>query len=79
MQFRVDSLGLSGGVTQVLRDLIHQRLGLFYDANQFDQLADRLAPLVAFQERVPETDRPDLHIRQVHPGDHRRKLLDTDR
>ena len=46
MQFRVDSLGLSGGVTQVLRDLIHQRLGLFYEANQFDQLADRLAPLV---------------------------------
>ena len=46
MQYRVDSLGLSGGVTQVLRDLIHQRLGLFYDATQFDQVADRLAPLV---------------------------------
>ena len=46
MQYRVDSLGLSGGVTQVLRDLIHQRLGLFYDSNHFDQLADRLAPLV---------------------------------
>ena len=46
MQYRVDSLGLSGGVTQVLRDLIHQRLGLFYDATHFDQLADRLAPLV---------------------------------
>jgi chemotaxis protein methyltransferase CheR len=46
MQYRVDSLGLSGGVTPVLRDLIHQRLGLFYDVNQFDQLADRLAPLV---------------------------------
>lgn len=46
MQYRVDSLGLSGGVTQVLRDLIHQRLGLFYDASQFDQLADRVAPLV---------------------------------
>jgi chemotaxis protein methyltransferase CheR len=46
MQYRVDSLGLSGGVTQVLRDLIHQRLGLFYDATQFDHMADRLAPLV---------------------------------
>ena len=46
MQYRVDSLGLSGGVTQVLRDLIHQRLGLFYDATQFDHVADRLAPLV---------------------------------
>ncbi len=46
MQYRVDSLGLSGGVTQVLRDLIHQQLGLFYDATQFDHVADRLAPLV---------------------------------
>ena len=46
MQYRVDSLGLSGGVTQVFRDLIHQRLGLFYEATNFDQLADRLAPLV---------------------------------
>jgi chemotaxis protein methyltransferase CheR len=46
MQYRADSLGLSGGVTQVLRDLIHQRLGLFYDSTQFDQVADRLAPLV---------------------------------
>jgi chemotaxis protein methyltransferase CheR len=33
-------------VTQLLRDVIHQRLGLFYDTAQFDQLADRLAPLV---------------------------------
>jgi len=46
MQYRVDSLGLSGSVTQVFRDLIHQRLGLFYDSHHFDQLADRLAPLV---------------------------------
>jgi len=46
MRYRVDSLGLSGGVTPVLRDLIHQRLGLFYDAEQFDDLADRLAPLI---------------------------------
>jgi chemotaxis protein methyltransferase CheR len=46
MRYHVDSLGLSGGVTQLLRDLIHQRLGLFYDATQFDYVADRLAPLV---------------------------------
>jgi|SRR6185503_9509171 len=46
MQYRVDSLGITGGVTQVLRDLIHQRLGLYYDATQFDQVADRLAPLI---------------------------------
>ena len=46
MQYRVDSLGLSGGVTQVLRDLIHQRLGLFYEAIHFVHVADRLALLV---------------------------------
>ena len=46
MQYRVDSLGITGGVTQVLRDLIHQRLGLYYDATQFDHVADRLAPLL---------------------------------
>jgi chemotaxis protein methyltransferase CheR len=46
MLYRVESLGLSGSVTQILRDLIHQRLGLFYEAAHFDQVADRLAPLV---------------------------------
>jgi chemotaxis protein methyltransferase CheR len=46
MQYHVDSLGVSGTVTTILRDLIHERLGLMYDAHQFEQLADRLAPLV---------------------------------
>jgi chemotaxis protein methyltransferase CheR len=46
MQYRVDSLGLSGTVTTVLRDLIHEQVGLMYEPHQFDQLADRLAPLV---------------------------------
>lgn len=45
MQYR-DSLGLSGSVTSILRDLIHERLGLRYEPHQFDQVADRLAPLV---------------------------------
>jgi len=46
MQFRTESLGLAGHVTTILRELVHDRLGLFYDPSQFDQLADRLAPLV---------------------------------
>src|SRR5512138_3549712 len=46
MQYRVDSLGVSGTVTTVLRDLIHDQLGLMYESHQFDLLADRLAPLV---------------------------------
>jgi chemotaxis protein methyltransferase CheR len=46
MQYRADSLGLSGHVTVIFRDLIHDQLGLMYEPHQFDQLADRLAPLV---------------------------------
>jgi chemotaxis protein methyltransferase CheR len=46
VQYRADSLGLSGRVTAIFRDLVHERLGLFYEEAQFDQLADRLAPLV---------------------------------
>ena len=41
-----DSLGLSSAALPLLRDLIHDRLGLFYDAPRYDALADRLAPLV---------------------------------
>ena len=46
MQYRADALGLSGTVTTILRDVIHEELGLMYEPHQFDQLADRLAPLV---------------------------------
>ena len=46
MQYRADSLGLSGSVTTLLRDLIHEQLGLLYEPHQFDQVGDRLAPLV---------------------------------
>ena len=46
MQFRAESLGLAGHVTTILRELVHERLGLFYDEGQVDLLADRLAPLV---------------------------------
>ena len=46
MQYRADSLGLSGTVTTILRDLIHEQLGLMYEPHHFDQLADRLAPLI---------------------------------
>src|SRR3982751_817213 len=46
MASHADSLGLSSSALPLLRDLIHERLGLFYDATRFDTLADRLAPLV---------------------------------
>ena len=46
MEFSAESLGLAGSVTAIFCDLIHERLGLSYDASQFAQVADRLAPLV---------------------------------
>lgn len=36
---------------------------------------DQIAPMAAKLDEVPASDRPDRHVRQVHPGDHKRKLL----
>jgi chemotaxis protein methyltransferase CheR len=46
MQFDADALGISRASTRLLRDLIHEKLGLFFEDHRFDQLADRLAPLL---------------------------------
>lgn len=56
MHYRADSLGLSGSVTTLLRDLIHEHLGLLYEPHQFDQVADRLAPLVVARGRASFMD-----------------------
>jgi chemotaxis protein methyltransferase CheR len=41
-----ETLGLPDSSFSLLRDLIHERLGLFYDAAKKDMLADKLASLV---------------------------------
>ena len=41
-----DALGLSRSAAPLLRDLIHERTGLFFDNGRCDVLTDRLAPLV---------------------------------
>lgn len=46
MPFDADSLGISSAPIRLLRDLIHVKLGLFFDDLRLDQLADRLAPLL---------------------------------
>jgi chemotaxis protein methyltransferase CheR len=46
MRFDADSLGIGSASARLLRDLIHEKLGLFFDESRFDQLADRLAPLL---------------------------------
>ena len=46
MPFDSDALGLASTSTRLMRDLVHDRLGLFYDEHRFEQLTDRLAPLL---------------------------------
>jgi chemotaxis protein methyltransferase CheR len=46
MAFEPENLGLPATGLPLLRDLIHERTGLFYDNGRYDTLADRLAPLV---------------------------------
>lgn len=47
MTFETDSLGLQGGAAALIRDLIHERTGLYYDNGRMDSMIDRLAPLVS--------------------------------
>ncbi|HEY7058770.1 MAG TPA: protein-glutamate O-methyltransferase CheR [Vicinamibacterales bacterium] len=46
MSTHSDNLGLSMAAMPLLRDLVHERTGLYFAADRFDMLADRLAPLV---------------------------------
>jgi chemotaxis protein methyltransferase CheR len=46
MGFDAESLGLSDSAVGLLRDLVHERTGLFYDDGRRDMFADRLANLV---------------------------------
>jgi chemotaxis protein methyltransferase CheR len=44
--FGSDALGVPATGLPVLRELIHERTGVFFDADRTEQLADRMAPLV---------------------------------
>jgi chemotaxis protein methyltransferase CheR len=46
MTFEPENLGLRSTGLPLLRDLIHERTGLFYDNGRYEALSDRLAPLV---------------------------------
>lgn len=46
MRFYSDTLGISDSAFTLLRDLIHERTGLFYSDSNRGLLADRLSPLV---------------------------------
>lgn len=46
MAYQPDHLGLSEAALPLLRDLVQEHLGIFYEASRLDTLRDRLAPLV---------------------------------
>lgn len=46
MGFKSGNLGVTGGADKLLRDLIHERTGVFFDNGKGDLLADKLSPLV---------------------------------
>jgi chemotaxis protein methyltransferase CheR len=46
MPFDADSLGLQPAAISLLRDLVHERLGIYYEGTRCDSMADRLAALV---------------------------------
>jgi len=39
-----------------------------------DLSSERIEAIAAAHDSIPQTERPDQHIRQAHPGDYRRKL-----
>jgi chemotaxis protein methyltransferase CheR len=47
MSFESESLGIRTTGLELVRDLVHEHSGLYYDQARLDSLADRLAPLVA--------------------------------
>jgi chemotaxis protein methyltransferase CheR len=46
MSFTPENLGLQEAGLPLLRDLIHEQTGLFYDNGRYDTLSERMAPLV---------------------------------
>ena len=46
MTYESDALGLSGAPARLLRDLVHETLGLHYEDSRLPQLLDRVSPLV---------------------------------
>jgi chemotaxis protein methyltransferase CheR len=46
MGSHIRGLGLSDAAVPLLRDLVHERCGIFFEPSRYDVLAERLAPLV---------------------------------
>src|SRR5215203_2683520 len=49
MSSDADGLGIRPAAMTLLRDLVHERTGVFFDDQRIGSMGDRLAPLVANQ------------------------------
>jgi len=77
MSFYTDSLGLSDSGLSLLRDLIHERTGLFYGNGKTDLLTDKLSPLVIERGLGSFLDYYYLLKYDPHSGDDWRLALDA--
>jgi len=77
MALWTDSLGLPDSAFIVLRDLIHERTGLFYDNGKSDLLTDKLSPLVV--ERGFKSFLDYYYLLKYDPGasDDWRRVIDA--
>lgn len=75
--FDVYARHLSGALELRYEDVVYDKLALVARVVGhlgFAVSEARFANIAAKLDEVPDTDRPDQHVRQVHPGDHARKL-----
>ena len=78
MAFEPENLGLSSAGLPLLRDLIHERTGLFYDNGRCETLGDRLAPLVIQRGFRSFLDFYYLlKYDEREPGDEWRRVMDA--
>jgi chemotaxis protein methyltransferase CheR len=77
MTTHYDSLGLSASALPLLRDLIHEKLGLFYDRGRLDTLGDRLAPLIVERGFDSHLDYYYLLKYDASAGDEWQRVMDA--
>lgn len=77
MAFITESLGLPDGALALLRDLIHERTGLYYENGKSDLLTDKLAPLVVERGFRSLLDYYYLLKYDTEAGDEWRRVMDA--
>jgi len=77
MRFYSDNLGLADSGFSLLRDLIRERTGLYYENGKSDLLTDKLSPLVIDRGFTSFLDYYYLLKYDSESGDDWRKLIDA--